>query len=355
MRTDDGDAPALRFAVCPMANRSGLSLPQYFASRHEATDWVQSTGGRGWIEEPLEVVSLQSCVGSIFQGKRVLEWLPRDQIAAPQVLTSEAVTARLVEVGLQEIGGETAWPACCLDVDWRFAEIEREARTLPGHNYVWKKHSSLRDVVWNMLGDFDAVMATRHPNATISALAHFCRSWQLYEHVMRFCAEKLADSVAAGAFPFGWENSSEAGQFALRQLCSYASAISMAPDETNGEPAAKVPEEVVESIPNSGSQGRRRGPKPDYDTPARVAEIVRRVAPDGDWRSKIDDVVLALDHGVCHASDPETCDEDHEKIPLPRGWSNWANPPDHDTMVKAIEYRLKVAMQRKKATPEILS
>jgi len=111
----------------------------------------------------------------------------------------------------------------------------------------------------------------------------------------------------------------------------------------------------------SEGKGRKRGPKPDHKSAVRVAEIVTRVArvaPDADWRSKLDDVGYALDHGVCAAPDPEVCDiSDHEKIPLPRGWSRkqntWLNPPDRATMVKAIEYRLEIAL--KKPITETLS
>jgi hypothetical protein len=108
----------------------------------------------------------------------------------------------------------------------------------------------------------------------------------------------------------------------------------------------------------SNSKGRKRGPKPKYEDALRVERIVKRVAPDEDWRSKLDDVGEALDHGVCNAPDPKTCDDaDHEKILLPRGWkkkgNDWLNPPDRGTMVKAIEYRLEIA--RKKRTPETLS
>jgi hypothetical protein len=103
------------------------------------------------------------------------------------------------------------------------------------------------------------------------------------------------------------------------------------------------------------TDGRRRGPKPITEAEARhVAEIVRRVAPDGAWRARLDDVGFALDHGVCNASDPESCDaSDHEKIPLPRGWrkkgANWLSPPDHDTMVKAIKERLDKAGEKRTA------
>jgi hypothetical protein len=308
--TDDSDAPALRFAVCPMAGRS--EIPRYFADKDEAADWVQSNGGRGWIEEPLEVVSLQSCVGSIFQGKRVLEWLPRDQIAAPQVLTSEAVTARLVEVGLQELGGETAWPACCLDLDWKFEEIEREARKLEGHNYAGRDYFSLREVVWRALGDFDVVLVSRHPSASASAIAHFWRSWQIYRHVMGFCGEKLANSVAAAAFAFGWENTSEAGQFALRQLSSYARTISMAPDQASGA----IPGQMAEASPDVGetlasghrskvpepanvapqvlNPGKRRGRPPDHQRRDAIHTAVNKYGDE--WREHLEEIFSELNN-----------------------------------------------------------
>jgi hypothetical protein len=40
---------------------------------------------------------------------------------------------------------------------------------------------------------------------------------------------------------------------------------------------------------------RKRGPKPDHETALPVAGIVARVAPDGDWHSRVDDVCDALD------------------------------------------------------------
>jgi hypothetical protein len=98
-------------------------------------------------------------------------------------------------------------------------------------------------------------------------------------------------------------------------------------------------------------KGRKRGPKPDYESAMRVAEVVERVAADGDWRSKLEELGQALDHGVCDASDPNVCEASHhEKIPLPRGWSqkrkNWLDPPDRAVMVKAIEYRLEIVSKK---------
>ena len=88
---------------------------------------------------------------------------------------------------------------------------------------------------------------------------------------------------------------------------------------------------------------RKRGPRPDHETALRVAEIVARVAPDGEWRGRLDDVCEALDD---------------EKIPIPARWRNsrcWADYPEKPLLVKAVEYRLQIAKQGMESTPETLS
>ncbi len=97
----------------------------------------------------------------------------------------------------------------------------------------------------------------------------------------------------------------------------------------------------------SDGKGRKRGPKPDHEAASRVAEIVARVAPDGYWRPKLDDICEALDKA---------------QIPFPPRWrkrdrscDGWAAYDERANAVKAIEYRLEIATQRKKTTPETLS
>ena len=136
--------------------------------------------------------------------------------------------------------------------------------------------------------------------------------------------------------------------------------------ENKGERPAEPAEKVAPAPPSAESQGteqrrpandpqpatggtrssRKRGPKPDLETASRVAEIVARVAPDGDWRPKLDDICDALDG---------------QNIPFPRTWRrkrqcrSWADCCERDVVVKAIEYRLRIANERKKAPPETLS
>jgi hypothetical protein len=95
--------------------------------------------------------------------------------------------------------------------------------------------------------------------------------------------------------------------------------------------------------------GRKRGPKTDYENAVRVAEIVARVAPDGGWKDKLNEICVALDAG---------------EIPHPKTWrkremplKNWEDGADCEPALakKAIEHWLKVAKQRKKPTNETLS
>jgi hypothetical protein len=112
------------------------------------------------------------------------------------------------------------------------------------------------------------------------------------------------------------------------------------------EPIARMEAGGPVSRVKSNGQGRKRGPKPDYEGAARVAEIVARVAPDGGWRGRLDDVCEALDEAA---------------IPFPAKWRRdrqcrcWADCLEKPIAIKAIEYRLEIAKQRSKTTPETLS
>jgi hypothetical protein len=100
--------------------------------------------------------------------------------------------------------------------------------------------------------------------------------------------------------------------------------------------------------PKATAKGARRGPKPDYENPPFVAEIVARVAPDGDLHAHLNAICEALDNA---------------EIPFPKTWprreshlKSWQDgallePP---VAKRAIKDRLKVAKQLKNNPPEIL-
>lgn len=92
---------------------------------------------------------------------------------------------------------------------------------------------------------------------------------------------------------------------------------------------------------------RKRGPKRDYESTLRVAEVVARVAPDGDWRSKLDDVCEALhDEGIPFPKSSGGKD---------RNCRSWMDFPERALAIKVIEYRLDIANEGKKSPPETLS
>lgn len=86
-----------------------------------------------------------------------------------------------------------------------------------------------------------------------------------------------------------------------------------------------------------------RGPARDYETASQVAEIVARVAPDGDWRSRLEDI----------------CDElDERRVRCPKTWKkrghgDWFDclSTERELVVKAIEHHLK----RARENPETFS
>jgi|HubBroStandDraft_6_1064221.scaffolds.fasta_scaffold87523_2 hypothetical protein len=80
---------------------------------------------------------------------------------------------------------------------------------------------------------------------------------------------------------------------------------------------------------NSRGQGHKRGPKPDLDSAVRVATIVARIAPDADWRSKLDDLREALMNA---------------NVPFPQRWRSLSWSDQEDALViKVIKRRLDMA------------
>ena len=78
-----------------------------------------------------------------------------------------------------------------------------------------------------------------------------------------------------------------------------------------------------------------------------MAEVVARVAPDGDWRSKLDDVCEALhDEGIPFPKSSGGKD---------RNCRSWMDFPERALAIKVIEYRLDIANEGKKSPPETLS
>jgi hypothetical protein len=94
------------------------------------------------------------------------------------------------------------------------------------------------------------------------------------------------------------------------------------------------------AVQKPDSKGRKRGPRPNYETAIKVAEVVRGIAGDGGWPAKLDEICDALDEA---------------KIPRPKTWKkrghqDWddALSGERSLVVKAITHHLKLnEVQRK--------
>ena len=104
--------------------------------------------------------------------------------------------------------------------------------------------------------------------------------------------------------------------------------------------------EVAQPVTEGTARARKRGPKPGDELAERIEETVKAVAPDGEWRAKLDDICEALDE---------------RQIPCPKRWRkdgsrSWSDKLENGLRVKAIDYRLKQAKKnRAKASTETLS
>ncbi|MGB7722296.1 MAG: hypothetical protein WBL65_20515 [Bryobacteraceae bacterium] len=107
--------------------------------------------------------------------------------------------------------------------------------------------------------------------------------------------------------------------------------------------AEKTPPAQAAIVSNSKGQRRKRGPERNYETATRVAEVVERVAPDDKWRSKLDDLLMALDDAEIPR--PKTWQPKH-------GYRSWyAAVADNTTRgrhmaIEAIKHHLKRAKEK---------
>ena len=125
-----------------------------------------------------------------------------------------------------------------------------------------------------------------------------------------------------------------------------STATSSATESGRDEPTTETKLELQEDPARRQGTARRRGPRRDLEGAVLIAEIVRRVAPNGDWRKKLDDIREALDESG---------------IPCPTTWPenqnarSWSDCLEDAVVVKAIQYRLDVAKGRETPVTKTLS
>jgi hypothetical protein len=167
---------------------------ELFDSEEAAKVWRQLQRGKEWLEDPLPVVALAACSGPVFSGPLLCEW-QRAKDIAPAV-ESGATTDHLVESGVLEFRGQTAWPAFCLAEDWSFELLEEIAWKLNGHCYALRRASSAPQVVFRAVCDFEPALRSAHGRLPTSAIACFFQSWDLHKHITGMCEELKTSTTA---------------------------------------------------------------------------------------------------------------------------------------------------------------
>jgi hypothetical protein len=105
------------------------------------------------------------------------------------------------------------------------------------------------------------------------------------------------------------------------------------PEPVLAQPASAASvDEAPEPVPEPPKT--QRGPSADYETAARVAATVARIAGDAPWRPKLDDICFDLDE---------------QKVPRPKTWKgkgyrDWFSclSGERELIVKAIHHHLKL-------------
>jgi hypothetical protein len=162
------------------------------------------------------------------------------------------------------------------------------------------------------------------------------------EWLSRLKREGRADLVKVGAtYPWGDMTKGQIQEVcrASADYCKILETRALHSEQQvnrrHGRPAATVKQSALEV----SGKGRKRGPQPNLALAAQISEIVARIAPDGDWRSKLDDIRTALDAA---------------QVPCPSRWRtnrSWEGQPEDALVRKIMEYRLRQAKQQ--TTPSV--
>jgi hypothetical protein len=271
---------------------------------------------------------------------------------------------RVVVTGKGEsalVSAHFSLPKCALGSDWdgsKLFALADATRRIEGRELPTVLHAFTFAV--NEVMD---ALNLLYPELPAAAMAEFCESYDVWRHLCCFARALERYGPRLGwspglRDPGLWEDEIHRALRSIwEQLADYASKlrleVALGPAAPQGtvtipEPAVETPIPTPSNPEASPRPASKRGAKGITDEEAcAVDDIVQRVAPDGNLRPKLPELRFALDHGVCNSSDPECEAEDHQKIPLPRGWAtnghDWFNPPDNQTLVKAIKERLRRA------------
>jgi hypothetical protein len=125
-------------------------------------------------------------------------------------------------------------------------------------------------------------------------------------------------------------------------------------DEQGADEQGAAPEEMPESTGRAADEAspanaeatativterRKRGPTRDFETALKVDGVITRLAPDGNWRARLEDICEGLDEAQVRRPKPWKR----------KGHSTWFDCviSERPLVIKAIEHHLKLAQQSK--------
>jgi hypothetical protein len=194
-------------------------------------------------------------------------------------------------------------------------------------------------LVSRQIDDGRAVAVVEHGTIlrVCQASADFCRKYESLMLDREAPEAKQAEAVQVNVKADACAFVEAGGKDALARVTT--------DEDEPARPAAAWP---AESQSSNGAARKKPGPKAKYEAAMRLSGIVDQVAPEGDWRSKWEDICEALDNA---------------EIPSPGTWlknpnrkyPRWSDCRERNLVLKTIQNRLKVARQRQKANFETLS
>lgn len=115
---------------------------------------------------------------------------------------------------------------CYLGRGWRFDEIEADTWKRCGHEYAGLAHKSIGEIIVKALYDLDISLGRFHPKLSNYARADFWRSWQVDDHIARFCGMLAQSEEAAALAREGiWDETNRAREWVSLQLELYAAEL----------------------------------------------------------------------------------------------------------------------------------
>jgi hypothetical protein len=236
-------------------------------------------------------------------------------------------------------------------------EIPRELRNriLAGLLKIHSKrleHTELKVCLWEGYDLFASLLHAAGWPLTEMLLTESIPSW-LYDWAVAkkwfpYAPGRRITSHYAPAWPKEYVLKVLASRIAYWQAEALVTPVGSLPNSIPGEGTANAEGSSDGTKLKPTAAGRKRGPKPDYENARLVAEIVARIAPNGDIHANLYNICEALDQAG---------------IPSPKKWrrrnsplKNWQDgASDVPTLAKqAINDRLKVAKRLKNNPPEIL-